>query len=55
MYITFYLMVFVNGGNFIDGLNTLLIKYFIILYLLLLISYSILLDDFDLIKNLALF
>ena len=48
-------MVFVNGGNFIDGLNTLLIKYFIILYLILLIPLApFLLDDFDLIKNLVL-
>ena len=55
IFVTFCLMVFVNGGNFIDGLNTLLIKYFIILYLILLIPLApFLLDDFDLIKNLVL-
>ena len=45
-------MVFINGGNFIDGLNTLLIKYFIIIYLILLIPLgTFLIDDLDFIKK----
>ena len=48
LFVTFCLMVFINGGNFIDGLNTLLIKYFIIIYLILLIPLgTFLIDDLD--------
>tara|TARA_B100000963_G_C22630385_1_gene674646 strand:- start:799 stop:1830 length:1032 start_codon:yes stop_codon:yes gene_type:complete len=54
-FVTFCLMVFINGGNFIDGLNTLLIKYFIIIYLILLIPLgTFLIDDLNFIKNLIL-
>ena len=34
IFVSFCLMVLVNGGNFIDGLNGLLLKYYIIIYLL---------------------
>ena len=55
IFVTFCLMVFINGGNFIDGLNTLLIKYFIFLYLILLIPLgSFIFDDLNFIKNLVL-
>ena len=55
VFVTFCLMVFINGGNFIDGLNTLLIKYFIIIYLILLIPLdTFLIDDINFIKNLIL-
>ena len=48
-------MVLINGGNFIDGLNTLLIKYFILIYLILFISLSSFIPGSDnFIKNLIL-
>ena len=33
-------MVLVNGSNFIDGLNGLLLKYYLIIYLVILFSFS---------------
>ena len=33
-------MVLVNGGNFIDGLNGLLLKYFLIIYLFILFNFN---------------
>ena len=33
-------MVLVNGGNFIDGLNGLLLKYFLIVYLFILFNFE---------------
>ena len=32
-FVTFCLMVLMNGGNFIDGLNGLMLKYYILVYL----------------------
>ena len=32
-FVTFCLMVLMNGGNFIDGLNGLMLKYYILIYL----------------------
>ena len=32
-FVTFCLMVLINGGNFIDGLNGLMLKYYILIYL----------------------
>ena len=55
IFVTFCLMVLINGGNFIDGLNTLLIKYFILIYLILFISLSSFIPGSDnFIKNLIL-
>lgn len=38
-FVTFCLMVLINGGNFIDGLNGLLIKYFLVIYLVILFKF----------------
>ena len=35
MFVTFCLMVLMNGGNFIDGLNGLMLKYYILIYLII--------------------
>ena len=32
-FVTFCLMVLINGGNFIDGLNGVMLKYYILIYL----------------------
>ena len=33
-------MVLVNGGNFIDGLNGLLLKYYLLVYLIILFNFG---------------
>ena len=40
IFVTFCLMVLINGANFIDGLNGLLIKYFLIVYLVIFYKFS---------------
>ena len=40
IFVGFCLMVLVNGGNFIDGLNGLLLKYFLIVYLFILFNFE---------------
>ena len=40
IFVGFCLMVLVNGGNFIDGLNGLLLKYFLIVYLFILFNFA---------------
>jgi len=40
IFVTFCLMVLMNGSNFIDGLNGLLIKYFLIVYLVIFYKFS---------------
>ena len=39
-FVVFCLMVFINGGNFIDGLNTLLITYIICILIIFLIFFN---------------
>ena len=39
-FVVFCLMVFINGSNFIDGLNTLLITYIILILIILLIFFN---------------
>ena len=39
-FVVFCLMVFINGSNFIDGLNTLLITYIILIPIILLIFFN---------------
>ncbi len=34
-FVTFCLMVLINGGNFVDGLNGLLTKYYLLIYVLI--------------------
>ncbi len=38
-FVTFCLMVLMNGANFIDGLNGLLIKYFLLIYLIIFFAF----------------
>ncbi len=40
IFVGFCLMVLVNGGNFIDGLNGLLLKYFLIVYLFIFFNFA---------------
>ena len=40
IFVGFCLIVLVNGGNFIDGLNGLLLKYFLIVYLFILFNFE---------------
>ena len=40
IFVSFCLIVLVNGGNFIDGLNGLLLKYFLIVYLFILFNFE---------------
>ena len=40
IFVSFCLMVLVNGSNFIDGLNGLLLKYYLIIYLVILFSFN---------------
>ena len=35
IFVTFCLMVLINGGNFIDGLNGLMLKYYILIFLVI--------------------
>ena len=35
LFVTFCLMVLTNGGNFIDGMNGLMIKYYLLIYLVI--------------------
>ena len=35
LFVTFCLMVLINGGNFIDGLNGLMLKYYFLIYLVI--------------------
>ena len=40
IFVSFCLMVLINGGNFIDGLNGLLIKYFLLIYLVIFFNFD---------------
>ena len=52
-FVIFCLLVLINGSNFVDGINTLLISYMIIVFLMLLINLSDLMSDINSIKNLT--
>ena len=55
LFVTFCLMVLINGGNFIDGLNGLLLKYYLAIILVILLSLNMfVLQDFEFFKNLIL-
>ena len=40
LFVVFCLMVFINGSNFIDGLNTLLVSYIILILIIFLIFFN---------------
>ena len=50
----FCLMMLINGSNFIDGLNTLLISYNIIIYLILILFFNQNLFDIEFLKYLVM-
>ena len=55
LFVTFCLMVLINGGNFIDGLNGLILKYYIAIASVILFYLNIfILQDLEFFKNLIL-
>ena len=55
LFVTFCLMILINGGNFIDGLNGLILKYYITITLMVLFYLNIFfLQDLEFFKNLIL-
>ena len=55
VFVTFCLMVLINGGNFIDGLNTFLLSYFLSIYFVLLFFFgSQTSEDFQFLINLMI-
>ena len=55
LFVTFCLMILINGGNFIDGLNGLLLKYYTAITLVILMSLNIFVfEDLEFFKNLIL-
>ena len=40
IFVSFCLMVLINGSNFIDGLNGLFLKYFLLIYLVILFNFN---------------
>ena len=55
LFVTFCLMVLINGGNFIDGLNGLILKYYIAITLVILFCLNMfILQDLEFFKNLIL-
>ena len=55
LFVTFCLMILINGGNFIDGLNGLILKYYIaIIFVILFYLNMFILQDLEFFKNLIL-
>ncbi len=54
LFTIFCLMILLNGSNFIDGLNTLLISYNIFIFLILLIFFESNILEITILKNLTL-
>ena len=55
LFVTFCLMVLINGGNFIDGINGLLLKYYTAITIVILLSLNMfILEDIEFFKNLIL-
>ena len=55
LFVTFCLMILINGGNFIDGLNGLLLKYYTIITFVILVSLNMFIfEDLEFFKNLIL-
>ena len=57
IFLLFCLLVLVNGSNFLDGLNTLVVVYFLICLVSIFISsnYYNLILDYELLKNIIVF
>ena len=53
-FVTFCLMILINGGNFIDGLNGLLLKYQLFIYLIILFNFDNFIIDQQFLVNLIL-
>tara|TARA_A100000164_G_C21893751_1_gene766797 strand:- start:142 stop:1164 length:1023 start_codon:yes stop_codon:yes gene_type:complete len=55
LFVTFCLMILINGGNFIDGLNGLILKYYVVItFVILFYLNTFLLQDLEFFKNLTL-
>jgi len=55
LFVTFCLMVLINGGNFIDGINGLVLKYYTVITLVVLLSLDMFIyQDLEFYKNLTL-
>ncbi len=53
-FVTFCLMVLVNGSNFVDGINTLLVSYFTIVFAFIFFSKNYISTDYNLVFDLIL-
>tara|TARA_Y100000590_G_scaffold137114_1_gene156997 strand:- start:757 stop:1770 length:1014 start_codon:yes stop_codon:yes gene_type:complete len=53
-FVTFCLMVLVNGSNFVDGINTLLVSYFTIIFAFIFYTQIYISADYDLVFHLIL-
>jgi len=54
LFVVFCLMVLVNGSNFIDGLNTLLLNYYVSVFAIIILFFQNNSADFFLIQNLII-
>ena len=51
LFVVFCILVLINGSNFIDGINTLLISYVIVIFLMIIINLSDFIYDVKILKN----
>ncbi len=51
LFVTFCLLVLINGTNFLDGINGLVITYYIIIFLILLLNLNSFIFDQTILKN----
>ncbi len=52
-FVVFCLLVLINGSNFVDGINSLLISYVLIIFILMLINFTGFINNAESIKNLS--
>lgn len=52
LFVSFCLMVLINGSNFVDGINILLVSYFILILSLISINFHEIINDIKLINDL---
>jgi UDP-N-acetylmuramyl pentapeptide phosphotransferase/UDP-N-acetylglucosamine-1-phosphate transferase len=53
-FVIFCLMVLINGSNFVDGLNTLILTYYLCVFLIIFLFFKNIFFDIYLIKNLII-
>ena len=54
LFVTFCLMVLINGGNFIDGLNGLILIYYLVISLIIFLNFNAFILDEQFLLNLIL-